>query len=131
LLQDIYHDARSHGVKFCAVLPCVVCCVVTITVIPKQTTVVNIAVFKTFIPLPRIVKVKGYRCVLQKLHYKPRGPMREVTEYYVEIDIDGCIREGSKNPRRHVALASKFCTVTHNICGPIVRYLIFVTLLKT
>lgn len=51
-------------------------------------------------------------------------------EHCIEINIDGCIREESKNLRRHVALAAKFCTVAHNMCGPIVWYLIFVTLLE-
>jgi hypothetical protein len=109
-----------HTSTFCAVLPCFAFCVVTITVIPKQTTVPNIAVYKTLILLLHILKVKGYRFVVQKPHYKPRRSIREVTGYCVGINIDGCIREGSKNPWRYIALAAKFCTFAPNMCGPIV-----------
>jgi len=74
------------------------------------------------------VKVRGYRFVVQKLHYKPRRSIREGIEHYVELNVGGCVRDGSKNLRRYVALEAKFCTVAHN--WPIVWYLIFVTLLK-
>jgi hypothetical protein len=87
-----------QSTSFFVVLPCFACCVFTITVIPKHTAFENIAVFKTSIPLLRIVEVKGYRFVVQKLHYTTRRSIREVIEYYVEINIDGCIREECKNP---------------------------------